>query len=116
MKLMIKNFWRFNDYATDFFKHHEKQMVECWDEVGGKYFFKFKFVNIEWTVSLSTETDFMPGWPVEVSAYNYDIGAQWKLSETNVRHEVVSDKKLWCQFLDELITSNYIHHRNILTR
>ena len=115
MKLTIKNFWKFNDYATKFFKHHEKEMVDCYG-VGGKYFFKFQFQNVLWTIQLHTETDFMPGWPVEVWAYNYAIGAQYKLSETNVRHDVLNDKNKWCQFLDDLITSNYIHHKNILTQ
>jgi hypothetical protein len=72
-------------------------------------------VDIEWKIKLSTTGDFMPGWPVEVWV-TYKNGHVGRLSETNVRHEVLNDKNKWCQFLDDLITTNYIHHRNILTR
>ena len=115
MKLTIKNLWKFNAYATNFFRNHDKQPTESY-EVGGNYFFKFRFQDIEWKIELGRKKDFMPGWPVSVWAYNYDIGATCKLSETNVRHDVLNDKNKWCQFLDDLITSNYIHHRNLLTR
>ena len=111
MKLVIKNFWKFNDYANNYFRNHEKQMVECWDEVGGKYFFKFLYKDIEWSVKLGGERDFMRGWPVEVWAADYSLGINLKISETNVRHEVLNDMHSWCRFLDGIIISNYIHYR-----
>ena len=115
MKLIIQNFWKFNDYATDFFRNHEKQMMDCYP-VGTKYFFKFKFQNIEWKIEVDRLKDFMPGWPVEVWAYDYSLGATIRLSETNVKHEILNDKDRWCHFLDDLITTNYIHNRKTLTR
>jgi hypothetical protein len=57
----------------------------------------------------------MPGWPVEVWV-NDKNGVPKRLSETNVKHDILNDKDRWCRFLDDLITTNYIHNRKTLRR
>ncbi len=114
MRLTIQNFWKYDAYATAFFRNHEKQPTESY-EVGGSYFFKFKYLDTELKIEVCRDSN-GSGWPVKVWAYNYTIGAIMCMEETNVDGHYLSDKDDWCQFIDTLINKVYTKNHNFIKR
>jgi len=116
MKLTIENLHKYNLYADVWFTANTNiKRTETASELPDKYIFSFEIYNMRFEVHLLRHADFMPGWPIEVWAYNEIISKWMKLSETNVKQNDIESKADWCKYAAELVewtwANNYINLR-----
>ena len=114
MKLTIQNLDKYNNYADVWFPANGNVTPVGVEELAMKYVFKYKRYEFEFEIHLLRNTDFMPGWPVEVWAFNYMLGRWVKLSESNARENQITSKAEWCFYVKDLIewaSSN--NHKNL---
>ena len=104
MRLTIQNLDKYNNYADVWFPANTNvKRTEVASELLDKYIFNFQIYNMKFEVHLLRNTDFMPGWPIEVWAYNEIIDKWMKLSETNVKQNDIESKAYWCKYAAELV-------------
>lgn len=104
MKLTIENLDKFNNYADVWFKANSsinRKFVVS--ELHDKYIFHFELYGMSFDIHLLRNTDFMPGWPVEVWAFE-EISKRWvRLNETNARENQITSKADWSIYIKDLI-------------
>jgi hypothetical protein len=104
MKLTIENLDKFNNYADVWFKANSfinRKFVAS--QLDDKYIFHFELYGMSFSIYLLRNTDFMPGWPVEVWAFNEKLNIWSKLSETNARENQIISKADWSIYVKDLI-------------
>jgi hypothetical protein len=104
MKLTIENLDKFNKYADVWFKANSsinRKFVVS--KLSDKYMFHLELYGMSFDIHLLRTQDFMPGWPVEVWAFNEKLKMWSKLSETNARENQITSKADWCIYVKDLI-------------
>ena len=114
MKLTIKNLDKYNNYADVWFPANSNVIPAGIEELAMKYVFNYRIYGFEFEVHLLRNTDFMPGWPIEVWGYN-EISNIWiRLSETNARENQITSKADWCIYVKDVIEWAWAnHHKNL---
>jgi hypothetical protein len=83
-------------------------------ELEDKYIFHFELYGMSFDVYLLRKQDFMPGWPVEVWAYNEIIKTWVRLSETNAKQSQIQSKADWCIYVRDLVEMAWDrNHKNL---
>ena len=71
MKLTIENLDKFNNYADVWFKANSSiNRTHVVSQLNDKYIFHFELYGMAFDIHLLRVQDFMPGWPVEIWAFN----------------------------------------------
>jgi len=115
MKLTIENLHKFNKYADVWFKAKSSiNRTFVASAEPDKYIFHFELYGMMFDIHLLRTQDFMPGWPVEVWAFNEKVRLWSKLSETNARENQITSKADWCIYVKDAIEWAWNnHHKNL---
>lgn len=115
MKLTIENLDKFNNYADVWFKANSsinRKFVAS--QLDDKYIFHFELYGMNFDIHLLRMQDFMPGWPVELWAFNEKLKIWSKVGETNARENQITSKADWCIYAKDMIEWAWAnHHKNL---